>query len=230
MTTKKNSTTKPAETVEVEAPVTEVKTEAKPRISRLERARMALEAAEAKESERRTKKLEAVLARRAATMAVLSSNHDKLAGVDNELEELIGHDAFVELALPGPVCDQWTDENSYFTLSNGRMETVAHVKKFYELHHGLLADATPPVWPAYLEHEGKVHKFMTEEAFQQALENNVPPALYGRDVTGDITDDTPIESTWVESLLGAFDETTAGESRTTVEIVDAETAAEVVPV
>lgn len=194
MTTKKNSTTKPAETVEVEAPA-EVVTEAKPRISRLERARMALEAAEAQAAERRKKKLEAVLARRAATMAVLRSNHDKLAGVDNELEELIGHDAFVELALPGPVCDQWTDENSYFTLSNGRMETVAHVKNFYELQHGLVERPTN-TYPMYLEHEDEVHLFSTAKAFELAVDQDLPAAVYGRDVTGDVTEDTQLAGVW----------------------------------
>lgn len=204
MTTKKNSKATTEEVV-----TTEVKSEAKPRISRLERARMALEAAEAKAAESRAKKLETVLARRAATMAVLASNHDKLAGVDNELVQLIGDEAYAELALPGPVCDLWTEDNSYFLLSNGRMETVAHVRRFYELNHGA-SDATPPQWPAYLEYEDRVHKFVTPLAFEQAIENNVAPALYGKDVTGVITGDSPIEQVWVESP-DTFDETTAVE-------------------
>lgn len=214
MTTKK-SNTKPVETVEVEAPVTEVQPATKPRLTGIERARLALEAAEAREAERRAKKLEAVLARRAATMAVVRSNHDKLAGVDNELEELIGHDAFVELALPGPVCDQWTDENSYFTLSNGRMETVAHVKRYYELQHGLV-DATTATWPAYLEHEGKTYMFKTPTALEQAVRKDVPAALYGKDVTSDVGPGTDIEDIYDEDPFE------------TVEIVSAAEAAELV--
>ena len=169
VTNKKNGTaTEPVETAEVEA-------KQKPRISRVERARVALATAEAKDAERRQKKVETLLARRAATMAVLSNNHDKLAGIDNRLIQLVGHDAYHALGLPGPVCDSWTDENSYTSLASGRMVTLAELKSFYDTEHDK---------PVVLEYGGITYSYPTKDAFAQAVHNGEPEALYGAGVTG----------------------------------------------
>lgn len=175
MTNQKHvSTTEPVKTVEVEAPaeVEPIEADATPkvRISRVERARMALAAAEAKDAQRRGKKVTTWLARRAATMAVLSNNHDKLASVDNELIQLVGHDAYVALALPGPVCDRWTDENSYITLASGRIVTLAALKSFYDNEHDK---------PVIVEYAGHTYSYPTKDAFAQAVSDNEEEALYG---------------------------------------------------
>ena len=175
MTNKKRvSITEPAETVEVEAPAEVEPFEAdatpKPRISRVERARMALAAAEAKDAQRRAKRVTTWLARRAATMAVLSNNHDRLASVDNKLIQLVGHDAYVALALPGPVCDRWADENTYITLASGRIVTLAELKSFYDTEHDK---------PVIVEYAGHTYSYPTKDAFAQAVDNDEEEALYG---------------------------------------------------
>lgn len=157
MTKKNSTTTEPAEAVEVEAPEVET-AEAKPRISRLERARMQLAAAEAKEQERKAKRVASLQIGRKMALDAIAAGEAKLEKVDADLIELIGE-------------EEWAR---------------------------LYGDQPEPLrtWPAFLEHEGKVYKFTTERAFERALDNDVPAALYGSDVIGDVT--TQIEAIFDE--------------------------------
>lgn len=171
MTTKKSTTTAPVETVEVEAP-------AKPRISRVERARMQLAAAEAKAEERKAKRVDSLQIGRKMALDAIAAAEAKLEKVDTELIELLGEEIWAGLYGDKP-------EDSR-------------------------------TWPAYLEHEDKVYKFTTETAFERAIDNDVPAAVYGRDIV--VADDTKDED-----LDGIFDE----DPIETVEILSAEAAAEV---
>ncbi|PUB32522.1 hypothetical protein C8K30_1011048 [Promicromonospora sp. AC04] len=169
MTSKTIVTTAPEGAVEAPA-------RRKPRISRVERARRALEVAEAKESERRAVKAQAALARRVATMAMLSKNHDKLASIDNELVQLVGHDAYLAFDLPGPVCDRWTDESSYTILASGRMVTLAELKSFYDEEHDK---------PVLVEYAGSIYSYPTKDAYEKAVQDGEPEAIYGAEVAAE---------------------------------------------